>query len=208
MPFIKSQAIEAIIINDERKQPRDCTHLEAELESPDSVVRRWAARDLIDCPDASAALVKRLSTEDDISVREVILTTLTFLGDEAAVAGLVECLRSENASLRNEAIEAMKQLPNEVAIIIRGLLLDKDADVRIFAVNILETLRHPDVESWLITVIEKDPLLNVCATAVDLLGEVGTMAASESLERLNLRFPEEPYIQFATKLALERINGE
>lgn len=208
MAFIKSRSTETIIINDERQQPRDCAHLEAELESPDPAARRWAARDLTDCPAASAALVKRLSLEDDISVREVILTTLTSLGDEIAVAGLVECLRSENASLRNEAIEAMKQLPNEVATIIRGLLLDKDADVRIFAVNILETLRHPDVESWLITVIDKDPLLNVCATAVDLLGEVGTIAAREPLKRLNLRFPGEPYIQFATKLALERINGD
>lgn len=208
MAFIKSHPIEPLIIDDERKQPPNCAHLETELESPNSATRRWAARDLIDCPDASAALLKRLSMEDDISVREVILTTLTFLGDEVAVAGLVECLRSENASLRNEAIEAMKQLPNEVATIICGLLLDEDADVRIFAVNILETLRHPDVESWLITVIENDPLLNVCATAVDLLGEVGTTAAREPLKRLNLRFPGEPYIQFATKLALERINGD
>lgn len=208
MAFIKNRPTKTLILNDERQQPRDCVHLEAELESPDPAARRWAARDLTDCPDASAALVKRLSMEDDISVREVILTTLTSLGDEVAVTGLVECLRSENASLRNEAIEAMKQLPNEVATIIRELLLDKDADVRIFAVNILETLRHPEVESWLITVIEKDPLLNVCATAVDLLGEVGTMAAREPLKRLNLRFPGEPYIQFATKLALERINGD
>jgi len=125
-----------------------------------------------------------------------------------AVTGLVECLRSENASLRNEAIEAMKQLPDEVSIIMRGLLLDADPDVRIFAVNILESLRHPDVESWLITVIEQDPLLNVCATAVDLLGEVGTAAAREPLKRLNQRFPGEPYIQFATDLALKRINSD
>jgi HEAT repeat protein len=207
MAFIKSRSVEPVM-DDERKQLRDCGHLEAELESTDPVARRWAARDLTDCPNASAALVMRLNIEDDISVREVILTTLTSLGDEIAVAGLVECLRSENASLRNEAIEAMKQLPNEVAPIIRGLLLDEDADVRIFAVNILETLRHPDVESWLITVIEQDPLLNVCATAVDLLGEVGTVAAREPLKRLNLRFLGEPYIQFATELALARINGE
>lgn len=207
MAFIKSQHAEPVT-DDERKQPRDCAHLEADLDSPNPTARRWAARDLTDCPHASAALVARLSKEDDVSVRAVILTTLTTLGDEVAVAGLVECLRSENAALRNEAIEAMKQLPDEVATIMRGLLQDADPDVRIFAVNILETLRHPEVESWLITVIEQDALLNVCATAVDLLGEVGTAASREPLKRLNLRFPDEPYIQFATELALKRINGD
>ena len=193
------------VTEDERKQTRDCASLISELENTNPTVRRWAARDLTDCPDASSALASRLQREDDEAVREIILTTLTSLGDEVAVAGLVECLRSEEASLRNEAIEAMKQLPDEVAPIMLGLLADADPDVRIFAVNLLESLRHPEVESWLITVIESDPQLNVCATAVDLLGEVGSAAAREPLLRLKARYADEPYIQFATDLALKRI---
>jgi len=204
MALIKTQTVKPVT-EDERKQPRDSTSLIAELENANPMVRRWAARDLTDSPVASAALVKRLQREEDVSVREVILTTLTSLGDDVAVEGLVECLRSEDASLRNEAIEAMKQLPDKVAPIMRGLLSDADPDVRIFAVNILESLRHPEVESWLIEVIESDPQLNVCATAVDLLGEVGSTAAREPLLRLKERYADEPYIQFATDLALKRI---
>ncbi|AGX87284.1 HEAT repeat domain-containing protein [Candidatus Symbiobacter mobilis] len=207
MAFVKNQSTQPVL-DEERQQPRDCKHLVAELENPNPGARRWAARDLMDCPDASAALIRHLEHEKDISVREVILTTLTTLGDDVAVAGLVECLRSDSALVRNEAIEAMKQLPDEVALIMRGLLNDSDPDVRIFAVNILESLRHPDVEMWLITVIENDQQLNVCATAVDLLGEVGTAASREPLQRLQKRFSDVPYIQFATKLALQRINGE
>jgi len=204
MAFIKTQTSQPVT-EDERKQSRDCASLMAELENASPTTRRWAARDLMDCPAASAALINRLQREEDISVREIILTTLTSLGDEVAVAGLVDCLRSEGAALRNEAIEAMKQLPNEVAPIMRGLLADADPDVRIFAVNILESLRHPEVESWLIEVIDNDPKLNVCATAVDLLGEVGSDAAQEALLRLKARYTEEPYIQFAASLALLRI---
>ena len=89
-----------------------------------------------------------------------------------------------------------------------GMLKDTDSDVRIFAVNILESLRHPQVESWLIEVIESDPHVNVCATAVDLLGEVGSSAAREALVRLKGRFPEEPYVQFAADLALRRIDED
>ena len=110
--------------------------------------------------------------------------------------------------MRNEAIEAMKQLPDEVAPIIHGLLADSDPDVRIFAVNILESLRHPDVESWLIEVIETELNVNVCGTALDLLSEVGTDAALEPLARFKARFSDEPYIQFAADLALSRIHED
>ena len=204
MVFIKTRIAQPIA-EEERKQARDCESLAAELENANPTSRRWAARDLADCPAASAALVNRLQREEDISVREVILTSLTSLGDEVAVAGLVDCLRSEDVALRNEAIEAMKQLPDEVEPIMLGLLADTTPDVRIFAVNILESLRHPEVESWLIAVIDSDSHLNVCATAVDLLGEVGSSAAQEALLRLKTRYADEPYIQFAADLALKRI---
>lgn len=207
MPFIKNRKNEPVEI-DERKQKRDCDGLLKQLSDPSPTARRWAARDLINCPEDAMAMVERLKIEPDNSVREVILTTLTCLGDQAAVNGLVECLRSEDASLRNETIEAMKQLPDEVAPIMQGLLSDRDSDVRIFAVNILESLRHPDVERWLLDVIEHDPHVNVCATALDLLGEIATQAAEQPLIRLKARFKDEPYIQFAADIALKGILGD
>ena len=205
MAFIKTQPSQPLT-EEERKAPRDCATLAMELDDVNPMARRWAARDLLDCPEATPVLVARLQLETEVSVREVILTTLTRLGDEIAVAGLVQCLRSEDAALRNEALEAMKQLPAEVAPIMQGLLADSDPDVRIFAVNILETLCHPDVETWLIAVLETDPHINVCATAVDLLVEVGTPAARPALFQLLSRFPDEPFIQFAADLALRRIH--
>lgn len=205
MAFIKKQTSEAVA-QDERKQKRECADLLVELSDDNPTARRWAARDLIDCEDVAGALVERMKIEIELSVREVILTTLTRIGDATAVAGLVDCLHSEDAALRNEAIEAMRQLPDEVAPIMQELLADPEPDVRIFAVNILESLCHPEVESWLIDVIDTDAHVNVCATAVDLLGEVGTIAALEPLAGLKLRFADEPYIQFAADLALRRIH--
>jgi HEAT repeat protein len=193
---------------DQRKHSRDFAGLVAELEDAEPSSRRWAARDLADHPSASAALVDRLGRETNRAVREVIFTTLTTIGDEIAVAGLVACLRSEDVAVRNEAIEAMQQLPQAAASVMSALLADPAPDVRIFAVNILESLRHPEVESWLIGVIERDAHVNVCSTALDLLGEVGSAAAREPLTRLKARFAEEPYIQFACDLALERLAGD
>jgi HEAT repeat protein len=204
MAFIKGKTPPPVA-DDQRTQKRDYDGLVAQLDDANPVARRWAARDLLAYPQATAALLARLRREDDKSVREIILTSLTRLGDETAVAGLVECLRSEDAQLRNDAIEAMKALPAEVAPIMGALLSDDDPDVRIMAVNVLESLRHPKVEEWLIEVIDHDPLVNVCGTAVDLLGEVGSAAARDALERLKQRFAGEPYIVFAADLALKRI---
>ncbi len=193
--------------HDERSRPRDFDGLVAELADSNPTARRWAARDLAQYREAAPALVSRLMKEPDPAVREAILLSLTEIGDATAVAGLVACLRSEDAHLRNEAIEAMKQLPEAVAPIMAGLLADPDPDIRIFAVNVLESLRHPDVEKWLIEVIDEDEHINVCATAVDLLGEVGTEAAIAPLEKLKARFADEPYITFAADIALKRIRG-
>ena len=204
MAFVKQKDTE-LVDQEGRKQTRKYADLLLSLKDADTTTRRWAARDLVNYPNAAAALVVQLKLELDLSVREVILTTLTRLGDTTAVDGLVDCLRSEDTALRNEAIEAMKQLPNEVAPIVHGLLTDADPDVRIFTVNILESLRHPDVESWLIDVITQDAHINVCATAVDLLSEVGTTAALAPLMQLKARFFDEPYMQFAANLALRRI---
>lgn len=190
---------------EQRAQVRDCAGLRRQLDDAQAAERRRAVRDLRDCPEASTALVAKLADEHDSAVREAILVALTAIGDDVAVAGLLGCLRSEDVALRNATIEAMQALPEQVAPIMSALLCDGSSDVRIFAVNVLESLRHPEVESWLLTVIEQDPHVNVCATAVDLLGELATPQAREPLEQLKTRFASEPYIQFAADLALSRL---
>jgi HEAT repeat protein len=150
-------------------------------------------------------LVCRLNREQDAAVREAILNSLVRLNDPSAISGLVDCLRSEDVALRNEVIETFKHMNDEVVPVLRSLLADPDPDVRIFVVNILDSERHQEAESWLIEVIERDKHVNVCATAVDLLCEVGTEAAIDPLVRLKDRFRSEAYIQFAADLAIKRI---
>lgn len=204
MAFIRHQN-EKPVFADERRATRTCAELTAALEDADPTVRRWAARDLVECPDAASALSSRLAVEHDLSVREVIFTTLVRIGVPSSVDTLIECLRSDDASLRNEAVEAMKQLPDAVVPFMSRLLADPDPDTRILTVNILESLRHPNVEAWLIDVVTEDPHVNVCGTAVDLLAEVGTVNATEAINALKARFPDEPYIQFSANVALNRI---
>lgn len=176
-----------------------------QLVSADVPKRRHAASKLAAHPYACAMLLARLDCEPDRTVRAVLLSSLTRMGNEEAARGLAACLRSEDANLRNDAVEALKALPAQTAPLMTQLLSDPDCDVRILAINILESLRHADVERWLSEVIERDDEVNVCGTAVDLLCEVGTGACVPSLHRLKSRFAREPYIQFAADLALRRI---
>jgi len=186
-------------------EQKSCAELAAALENSDATIRRHAAHDITPCHDASTALVSRLKREEDTAVRKAILKSLLRLYDPLIGDGLADCLRSEDVALRNDVIEAFKQLGDEVTPILRSLLTDPDPDVRIFAVNILNSERHPEVEQLLIEVVERDVHLNVCATAVDLLCEVGTEAAIDPLIGLKVRFATETYIQFAADLALKRI---
>lgn len=176
-----------------------------QLGDPSPFARRRAAEQIAEFPEVSAPLVEQLGREEDATVREVIFTTLARRGDREASIGLVDCLRSEDASLRNGAMEAMRHLSGEVDVIMERLLADPDPDVRILAINVLESLRHEKVEYWLREIIENDPHVNVCGTALDLLVELGTADSETALENLIARFPEEPYIAFAAEVALKRI---
>ncbi|MBK1673874.1 PBS lyase [Ectothiorhodospira shaposhnikovii] len=191
----------------ERREPRNLETLLQTLLDEDAMKRRWAARDLAEHPAAAVALITRLKHETDATVLQVIITSLGCIANDVAIGGLIDCLYSEHALLRNTAIEVLKELPGPVAPHMGELLHNPDPDVRIFAVNVLESLRHPQVEEWLLEVILRDEHVNVCATAVDLLGEVGSPQSRDALRTLKQRFPEEPYIQFAADLALKRIGA-
>ncbi|WP_028294632.1 HEAT repeat domain-containing protein [Oceanobacter kriegii] len=187
--------------------PKTLEELQQQLQGSHPLERRQAAQDIVDHEGATALLLAQLERETSAVVRQVILTSLTRIGDRDAVFGLAECLRSEDARLRNDAIEAMKEMPDQMAEIVEELLADDDPDVRIFTVNILESLRHPHVEQWLIDVLDHDDHLNVVCTALDLMGEVGTEAAIPALQRVGSRYEDEAYVQFAADMALKRIQS-
>jgi len=193
---------------DVRRYTRDMSGLLQQLKDPDPETRRWAARDLASYPEAATALCQRLEPETDTSVRQAIATTLARLGGPRVVEALIPLLRSDDAALRNEVLDILKQLPEDVAPSLEALLGDPEPDMRIFAVNILETLRHPKVEDWLIAVLNTDAHVNVVASALDLLGEVGSEAALPAIERVRRRFPDSPFITFAAETAERRILGE
>lgn len=186
----------------------DLPGLLAQLNSDDVELRRQAARALSQHSTAAVhPLCQRLEIETDKAAHEAVAISLTRIGGDAVVTGLLPLLRSDDAALRNGVIDILKELPADVAPHMEALLDDPNPDVRIFVVNVLEALRHPKVEDWLIAVICMDPHVNVVASALDLLSEVGTEAALTALSDVRKRFPHEPFIDFAVDNAVKRIGG-
>jgi HEAT repeat protein len=174
------------------------------LQAPASAERRSAARGLVAYPDATVALCARLGAEPAPSVRNAILTSLIALRSDAAVRGLLPYLRSEDAGLRNAVVAALQRMPGALETHVQALLRDTDADVRIFAVNVLAAHPHKLAQHWLLEVLRQDPHVNVCAAAVEGLAGLGDRTVGRALAGVVARFPEEPFIAFAVQTALRR----
>lgn len=188
-------------------QPLDPVTAVAELDATEPHRRQAAARSLHGQAGAALALCERFAVETHVPTREALAVAIMRTGGAAAVERLLPLLSSEDAALRNSVIEILQALPDDVGPQMRRLLGDANSDVRIFAVNVLQALKHPDVETWLIDVISRDRHVNVVATALDILGEVGTEAAMEALTGVTERFADQPYVRFAASHAIKRIGA-
>ncbi len=179
----------------------------AQFSAPDPALRRRAVRALDSGAKSIDALIAQLGKETAPSVRSAIFNALANAATPRAVESLLLQLRSEDAALRNGAIDALQTLPQLVGPHVERLLADPDPDVRISAVSILSALAHPDIPKWLADVVRRDANVNVCAAAVDALAEAGDEAAVEAIAALPQRFPGVPYIAFAVAAAVRRIKG-
>lgn len=192
----------------QRKKERGFDELVAGLESSDVSVRRWCARDLATMENSTGVLLSALENEAEHVVFEAILDALESIGSDEVVLGLIPMLRSEDAARRNGVIEALQSMPDMVALHIIELLNDTDSDMRIFAIDILQVLAHPDTPKWLLSVLKDETHINVVSTAVDRLAEVGTPDMINDIKALKERYPNEAYLHFAIDTAVTRIVGE
>ncbi len=206
MPLIRRDE-DTIWPNQERRDnPRDLAGLLEQLRDSRPTARRRSARELAGETDAVDALADALEREHDEGCRHAMLTALLVTGGERVMERLLPLLRSEDAGLRNGAIEILQEMPRLAGHYMDELLRDPDSDVRIFAVNILESLRHERVLEWLHGVLEAEEHVNVCAAAVDVLAEAGDADSLPVLRRVVQRFPDEPFIAFAVRMASRRID--
>jgi hypothetical protein len=87
------------------------------------------------------------------------------------------------------------------------LLNDTDADVRLLACEIARSLPAVEASRVLGALIEREVNTNVCAAAVEVLAEAGNVASLPILALCAERFPDDPFLTFAVKVARDRIGS-
>jgi HEAT repeat protein len=168
---------------------------------------RWAAARALAIPEGVGALAEALIAETDPRIREAILTSLARIGSPEAAAAVVPHIRSDDASVRTAALDALRAMPGAAATALPDLLADADADVRLLACELVRALPTPEATRLLCVLIERDAEANVCAAAIDVLAEAAGPDALPALALCADRFSDQPFLTFAAKIAAERIGS-
>jgi len=190
--------------------PADATEdrAAAALLTSGTADERWqAARRLADDPGGVAPLAAALAVEAEPRVREAILTGLVRHGGDPAVRAILPYIRSEDAGFRTGALDAARALPDALAPHMAELLGDPDPDVRLLSCDLARALEPLEASRLLCGLLEREAEVNVCAAAIDALAEVGGPGALAALARCGERFPDEAFLGFAIKVAMERIRA-
>lgn len=199
----KSKSQQSHLTSDRRQKERDLDFLLEQLNHDDPTQRRWAARDLQTYGDlAIEPLCKRLEKEKDNAVQDAILDALLTLDQELVINFLLPFLSSEDAGLRNKVIDILQQMPI-IEKYISSLLNNKNPDIRIFAINILQALPNYNIGEILLKIALKDDNINVVATALDALVEIATPDMKDKLEKIKLKFKDREYICFVVDTILD-----
>lgn len=177
------------------------------LGSPHPDERWAAARAAAELPDAAAALAAALPNESDSRVREAMFTSLVRIGTRDSIAGVLPLLRSNDSALRTGALDALRSSPLAVREFLPQLLGDPDADVRILSCELARSLPSEEASRSLCALLAREPEINVCAAAIEVLAEVGDRSALPTLAQCAQRFSQVPFLGFAITLATERITA-
>jgi HEAT repeat protein len=170
---------------------------------------RWAAaRAAAQVEGGVSAIAAALPAEHDPRVREAMLTSLAREGTSESTDALIGLLRSDSANSRTGALDALRIMAGDSPELLRRLLQDPEADIRILSCELARALPNAEATRLLCALLDGEQEVNVCAAAVDVLAEVGSSDALATLQECARRFEDSPFIAFAIKIVTDRISSE
>jgi len=183
-----------------------CKDLIEQLRSGDPELQREAAFHAGEqaCEEAVADLAELLQSPN-LGVQEAADAAMRRIGGSGAVRSVIPLLRTEEAPARNLAMDILREIGNQDFPALVELLHDDDADVRIFASDILGSTDNTMAVNPLCEALLKDPEVNVRYQAAVSLGDLGR---SEAAKCLNKALQDEEWVQFAVIEALSKIRDE
>jgi hypothetical protein len=201
MPLIRSQVREVAVPQAPLGSDRP---LEEQLRSADTSVRLEAVRRAARAGDVDL-LVGTLKSEGGSLVREAILTSLARLADARAIAALSQLIGDEDPWLRNGVIETLSSMGDEVVDCLAPMLDSEDHHIRIYVLTVLRMIKNPRAAMVALKTAQCDANVNVCAAALEVVAASGSPDLIRQLRLVPDRFPNQPYLAFAARAALSRI---
>ncbi len=180
-----------------------CKEYLALLKSDDNeIVRDGAFRAGEDnCVEAVELLAELLQT-NHLGIQEAVDSSLRKIGGKETVHAVLPYLRSDEAPVRNLAMDILREVGSQDLSSLIALIHDEDADIRIFAADILGSTDNLLAVDPLCEALLKDPEVNVRYQAAVSLGELGKTEASPCL---NKAIYDEEWVQYSVIEALTKI---
>ena len=122
-----------------------------------------------------------------------------------SVRGLVPLLRSDDAPVRNIAMDVLREIGADDMPTLEKLLFGDDADIRIFISDIMGSTGSALAVRPLCDALLKDSEVNVRYQAAMSLGNLGM---AEAVPALNQAMQDEEWVQFAVIEALTKLRAE
>ena len=134
--------------------------------------------------------------------------SLARMGTAQSVELILPFLRMDEAHLRTAALDALRAAKSAAWPYLPRLLEDADADVRLLACELVRGVPGDDATRMLCRLLEAEFEPNVCASAVEVLAEVGGAQALPVLVRCEERFRATPFLAYSIKVAADRIRSQ
>ncbi|HTF99334.1 MAG TPA: HEAT repeat domain-containing protein, partial [Nitrospirota bacterium] len=150
------------------------------LFDPDSSVRRNAAESLADSDERAVYPLIKALRDDNPGVQDAAMRSLITLGGEVTAYMALPLLR-EGPFLRNTGRIILKQIGQISVPLLRPLFLDKDDDIRTFALDLITEIGWCDYVPEIARLLETDPNQNTRASAARALGVLGDHAGVPAL---------------------------
>ncbi len=154
--------------------------------------------------EALPRLVKKLEIPNP-GIQEAVDGALRKIGGKPVISVVLPLLRSEDAPVRNIAMDVLREVGGSDVTTLAELLNDDDPDLRIFGSDILGSTGSALAVPLLSRALLMDPEVNVRYQAAISLG---TLAFPEAADALNKALKDEEWVRFAVIESLIKIRAE
>ncbi len=184
----------------------ECQSILAQLSSGQTELVREAAYNAGESGcEESVPLLAGLLRSKNVGIQEAAEIALRKIGGASTVRSVLPLLRSDEAPVRNVAMDILRTVGDQDFESLVTILRDDDPDIRIFAADILGSTRNILAVAPLCDALLKDPEVNVRYQAAVSLGD---LAFHEGAPCLNRALEDEEWVQFAVIEALAKIKDD